>query len=111
MSDTDEYTYYSCLQVIYNRLHIQGESRCQSVEWYRPLLTAPAHVIPGLIIFDYLDRAGKAISDLSGWIKEGKIETTGGEMVVDTKFEDVPKTWGMLFEGGNKGKLITKLQQ
>lgn len=27
------------------------------------------------------------------------------------KFEDVPQIWGMLFEGGNKGKLITKLQQ
>ncbi|KAG7548925.1 hypothetical protein FFLO_03217 [Filobasidium floriforme] len=74
-------------EVIYNRLHIQG-----------------------LIIFDYLDRAGQAISDLSGWIKDGKIETTGGEMIVDTKFEDIPATWQMLFEGGNKGKLITKLQ-
>jgi NADPH-dependent curcumin reductase CurA len=66
---------------------------------------------PGLIIFDYLDRAGKAISDLSQWIKEGKIQTTGGETIVDTQFEDIPKTWGMLFEGGNQGKLITQLQQ
>jgi NADPH-dependent curcumin reductase CurA len=31
-------------------------------------------------------------------------------MIVDTKFEDIPTTWQMLFEGGNKGKLITKLQ-
>jgi len=64
-----------------------------------------------LIIFDCLDRAGKAISDLSQWIKEGKIQTTGGETIVDTQFEDIPKTWGMLFEGGNQGKLITQLQQ
>jgi NADPH-dependent curcumin reductase CurA len=30
--------------------------------------------------------------------------------VVKTKFEDVPKTWMMLFQGGNTGKLVTEIQ-
>jgi NADPH-dependent curcumin reductase CurA len=93
-------------------LHIQGELTITPITPSRFLLTSafPSLHLAGLIIFDYLDRAGQAISDLSGWIKDGKIETTGGEMIVDTKFEDIPTTWQMLFEGGNKGKLITKLQ-
>ncbi|KAF2652699.1 NAD(P)-binding protein [Lophiostoma macrostomum CBS 122681] len=44
-------------------------------------------------------------------IKEGKIKIgSDGETVVPTKFEDVPKTWQLLFEGGNQGKLITELK-
>lgn len=32
-----------------------------------------------------------------------------GETVVDTKFEDIPKTWDKLFHGANQGKLISRL--
>jgi NADPH-dependent curcumin reductase CurA len=47
---------------------------------------------------------------LTQWIKEGKIKLGDhSETVVDTKFDDIPKTWHKLFEGGNRGKLITKL--
>jgi NADPH-dependent curcumin reductase CurA len=43
-------------------------------------------------------------------VKAGKIKL-GPEMetIVPTKFEDVPKTWMMLFSGGNQGKLITQI--
>jgi NADPH-dependent curcumin reductase CurA len=51
----------------------------------------------------------KAQEELAGWIQEGKLEVKDGEHVVDTKFEDIPKTWQMLFEGGNRGKLLTRL--
>jgi NADPH-dependent curcumin reductase CurA len=69
--------------------------------------------IQGFIVIDAM-MAGKA----EGWIgelvkaaKEGKIamgEET--ETVVKTKFEDVPRTWMMLFEGGNTGKLVTAIE-
>jgi NADPH-dependent curcumin reductase CurA len=43
-------------------------------------------------------------------LKEGKIKIDDkSEQVIDTKFEDIPKTWLKLFEGGNQGKLVTKL--
>ena len=51
----------------------------------------------------------KAQEDLAGWIKDGKLEVKDSEQVVETKFEDIPKTWQMLFEGGNRGKLLTRL--
>ena len=44
-------------------------------------------------------------------VKEKKIQIeVQEETIVPTKFEDIPKTWMMLFEGGNQGKLVTELQ-
>jgi len=63
----------------------------------------------GFIVVDYLKDAQKAAAELTSWIESGKIQAKDSEQVVDTKFEDIPKTWHMLFDGGNKGKLITKL--
>lgn len=31
--------------------------------------------------------------------------------MIDTAFEDIPKTWMMLYSGVNTGKLITKLKE
>lgn len=45
---------------------------------------------------------------MTQWVKEGKLNVDR-ETVVDTKFEDVPKTWQKLFTGDNTGKLVTKL--
>lgn len=66
--------------------------------------------IRGFIVFDFMPRAPAAIGELVQAYKEGKI-TLGdeNETVVDTKFEDVPKTWMGLFEGRNTGKLVTKV--
>ena len=57
---------------------------------------------------DHLADYVKAIGELKGWIEEGKLVVTE-ETVVDTKFEDVPKTWQRLFSGQNRGKLVTRL--
>lgn len=58
---------------------------------------------------DHVKLIPQASQELQKWVEEGKIDVTEGETVVDTKFEDVPKTWQLLFTGGNKGKLVTKL--
>jgi NADPH-dependent curcumin reductase CurA len=50
-----------------------------------------------------------AQQELAGWIESGKLDAKDSEQIVDTKFEDIPKTWHMLFDGGNRGKLLTKL--
>lgn len=66
--------------------------------------------VRGFIVTDHLERAPKAREDLIKAFQEGKIQISKGqETVVDTKFEDIPKTWLMLFDGGNKGKLVTKI--
>ena len=68
--------------------------------------------IKGFIIFDFLGqgKAPEAVGELVKALKEGKIKVDdANETVVETKFDDVPKTWMGLFEGTNTGKLITKL--
>ncbi|GFZ46864.1 hypothetical protein JCM24511_04084 [Saitozyma sp. JCM 24511] len=65
--------------------------------------------IKGMILMDHVKLIPQASQELQKWVEEGKIDVTEGETVVDTKFEDVPKTWQLLFTGGNKGKLVTKL--
>lgn len=61
-----------------------------------------------MLVLDYIPKFGEVKEKLSKAIKEGKLATEGAETVVDTKFEDIPKTWQLLFSGGNQGKLITK---
>lgn len=66
--------------------------------------------IKGFIVLDWLEHAGEALDIFKKALQEGKLKIgDDNETVVDTKFEDVPKTWTMLFDGGNTGKLVTKL--
>ncbi|KAF1917459.1 hypothetical protein BDU57DRAFT_513734 [Ampelomyces quisqualis] len=69
--------------------------------------------IKGFIILDAIE-SGKAeqwMGELVKAVKEGKIRVgPETETVVGTRFEDVPTTWGMLFEGGNTGKLVTEIK-
>jgi NADPH-dependent curcumin reductase CurA len=66
--------------------------------------------IKGFIVTDYLPHAAEMIGIFKKAITEGKLSVGNeNEHVVDTKFEDVPKTWLTLFEGGNTGKLVTKI--
>ncbi|OAP61986.1 hypothetical protein AYL99_04189 [Fonsecaea erecta] len=67
--------------------------------------------IRGFIVVDYLSKAQETIELFVQAVKEGKLKISDAEseQVVDTKFEDVPKTWLKLFDGGNRGKLVTKL--
>jgi NADPH-dependent curcumin reductase CurA len=63
-------------------------------------------------VLDYLHKFSDVVGELVGAWKEGKIILDDSmQTVVHTKFEDVPKTWMKLFEGGNTGKLITKIVQ
>ncbi|CAN8106307.1 unnamed protein product [Discula destructiva] len=65
--------------------------------------------VAGFIVLNYADKFPETRKVLSKAVEEGKLDIVEGETVVDTKFEDVPKTWLQLFEGGNTGKLVTKL--
>ncbi|KAF2097071.1 NAD(P)-binding protein [Rhizodiscina lignyota] len=66
--------------------------------------------IKGFILSDRMDLFPGYIKTLVQAVKDGKLKL-GDEnnTIVDTKFEEIPKTWTLLFEGANKGKLLTKL--
>lgn len=51
----------------------------------------------------------KGAQELSGWIKEGKLDVSEGEDVHEVSVEGIPGVWQKLFTGQNKGKLITRL--
>ncbi|KAF2204260.1 NAD(P)-binding protein [Delitschia confertaspora ATCC 74209] len=66
--------------------------------------------IRGLIVLDAMPKMGEIMETLSKGVKDGKIKMTEeSETIVKSKFEDIPSTWMMLFQGGNQGKLITQL--
>lgn len=68
--------------------------------------------IRGFIVFDYLEKRAEVMEVFQQAIKAGKIRLDEkSETVVPTRFEDVPRTWLMLFEGKNQGKLVTSLEE
>lgn len=69
--------------------------------------------VKGFIVIDAIEsgKAGPWIQTLMQGVKDGKIKIgPESETVVPTSFEDVPKTWTMLFSGGNTGKLVTAIK-
>jgi NADPH-dependent curcumin reductase CurA len=71
--------------------------------------------IRGFIIFDFLAmEGGKKVKEALGVLREaisnGKVKVGDeNETVVESSWEKVPNVWMRLFEGGNQGKLITKV--
>ena len=63
--------------------------------------------IKGMIVFDYVHKYEKAISEISGWIEEGKI------MVNEDIYEGIDNFRSIflkLFSGDKMGKLILKIK-
>jgi NADPH-dependent curcumin reductase CurA len=72
---------------------------------FRNLLVQRA-LVQGFIVLDHFDRMAEAATELSGWIKEGKLAPL--ETVVEG-FEQLPTAINMLFDGANTGKLIVRV--
>lgn len=66
--------------------------------------------IKGFIVTDAAPKFPEYTKILVQAYQEKKI-TIGdeNETIIDTKFEDIPKTWAHLFSGGNTGKLVTRI--
>ena len=60
----------------------------------------------GFIVLDYLDRFPEAISNLSNWVKEGKINYLE---YIQEGIENAPDTLVRLFTGQNFGKQLLKI--
>lgn len=66
--------------------------------------------IRGFIILDYAPHFGEVIALFIKSLQEGKLKISDeNEQVVSTPFANIPKTWLKLFDGGNTGKLVTKI--
>lgn len=66
--------------------------------------------IKGFIVFDYLHKRKEVMEVFLQAVNDGRLKLDEkSETVVETRFEQVPQTWGMLFDGGNRGKLVTKI--
>jgi NADPH-dependent curcumin reductase CurA len=59
--------------------------------------------LQGFIVLDHFDRMSEAVTELSAWMRDGKLEAL--ETVVEG-FEQLPSAINMLFDGENIGKLL-----
>ena len=73
---------------------------------YMQLLVQRARM-EGFVVFDYVSRFPEAITEMMGWIQEGKLILD--EHIVEG-IENFPEALRMLFDGRNKGKLVLKIQ-
>ncbi|MQY25827.1 NADP-dependent oxidoreductase [Nocardia aurantia] len=77
-----------------------GPSRYMSLLVFRASMT-------GFVVFDYADRYGEAVAEISRLLSEGRM--TAREHVVSGGVADFGDTLGMLFRGANTGKLVLAL--
>lgn len=65
----------------------------------------------GFVVWDYMDKQPEVVDIFLKSVKEGKMKIDDtSEQIVPTKIEDIPQTWLKLFDGGNTGKLISKIE-
>ncbi len=64
--------------------------------------------IEGFIIIDYFPRLGEFLADMSVWVAEGKVKY---DTTIVKGMENALSALGMLFTGGNTGKLLLQVSQ
>jgi len=84
----------------YNETQVRGPAN------YMMLLVTRSSM-EGMLVFDYEDQYPKAMAELAGWLREGKLVSR--EHVVHGSVGDFPQTLLMLFDGVNTGKLVLAL--
>jgi NADPH-dependent curcumin reductase CurA len=60
----------------------------------------------GFLAFDYAHRTEEAVTQLAGWLREGRLRTR--EHILDD-IEQAPGAIAMLYRGENTGKLLIRL--
>jgi NADPH-dependent curcumin reductase CurA len=84
----------------YNETELRGPAN------YMALLVARASMT-GMLVFDYVKRYPEAMSELAGWLRDGRL--IAREDVVDGGVQAFPEALLKLFEGENIGKLVLKV--
>lgn len=66
--------------------------------------------ILGFNVAEYMHEGGRIMELLIQAWRDGQIIVSDEtETIFESSFEDIPRTWLRLFDGANKGKMITKL--
>lgn len=91
--------------VICGAISQYNEDRMKGPSNYMSLLVNRARM-EGFVVFDYADRYLEAVTEMGGWMLEGKLKSR--EDVVEG-LEAFPDTLSKLFTGGNTGKLVLKV--
>jgi NADPH-dependent curcumin reductase CurA len=60
----------------------------------------------GFIVFDHMDRMPDMLADITGWLRDGKLQHA--ETVVEG-LEQAPDAFLSLLRGGNTGKMVVRL--
>ncbi len=71
-----------------------------------PYIVGKRLKLQGFIVFDFLDMRPQFLTDMSAWVKEGRIKW---EETVENGIENAPKAFLDLFAGANTGKMLVKL--
>jgi NADPH:quinone reductase len=71
-----------------------------------PILLTRSVRLQGFLVSNHSDRFGEALSDLTLWVKDGKIKYT--ETIVKG-FENLPEAFIGLFSGKNQGKMMVEV--
>ncbi|KAG0250272.1 hypothetical protein BG011_008518 [Mortierella polycephala] len=91
--------------VVCGAISTYNEAVPKGPAYYSALITQRARM-EGFIVFDYAKQYGKAIEDMSKWIKEGKLKSR--ETIVHG-IENAPDALVKLFNGDNTGKMLVKV--
>jgi NADPH-dependent curcumin reductase len=79
---------------------VRGPSNYLALLVYRASMT-------GMVVFDWLDRFGEGLAELSAWYREGRLISR--EDIVEGSVDSFHDTLMRLFEGANTGKLVLAL--
>ena len=62
----------------------------------------------GFIVLDYMPRAGEAVAELAGWLRDGKLKN---RVDVQHGLENAPSALARLFRGENRGKQLVRIAE
>ncbi|CAE6536288.1 unnamed protein product [Rhizoctonia solani] len=79
----------------------------EGIKNYLTLISQRAK-IEGFIVFDYQDRFAEGEAEMAKWIKEGKLKR---RYQIEEGLEQCPQHLGLLFSGGNTGKLLVRISK
>jgi NADPH-dependent curcumin reductase CurA len=71
-----------------------------------PYIVGKRIKMQGFIVFDFIDMREQFITEMTQWVKDGRIKW---QETVENGIENAPKAFLTLFSGGNAGKMLVKL--
>ena len=104
------------LEAALSALHRNGRvALCGAISNYNEAPSGPRNIglaiskrltLRGFIVIDHEDRRADMIADVTGWLRDGKLQHA--ETVVDG-LEHAPEAFLSLLRGGNTGKMVVRI--